>query len=87
MVSVPHRSYFVAQGTSVDVDSWETIFENGWAPTPAFVWPADHAWCLAKDVDPHWAGIGGSQAAIDALINSSLDVVPARPTDDQPVYR
>lgn len=49
---------------------------------------ADHAWRLAKDVDPHWAGIDGTRALITRLITDSrLDVVPADPTQDQPLYR
>ena len=52
---------------------------------PAFVWPADHRWCFARNVDPHWAGIGAEQAAIDILLNAAeLDVVPAQPTEPQP---
>jgi hypothetical protein len=54
---------------------------------PAFAWPADHSWCFARDVDPHWAGIGAEKAAIDTLLNTpELDVVPAQPTEPQPTY-
>ena len=54
---------------------------------PAFAWPADHRWCFASNVDPHWAGIGSEQAAIDTLLNTpELDVVPAQPTEPQPTY-
>ena len=57
-------------------------------PDPAFVWPADHAWCLANDVDPHWAGIGADASAIDDLVaDPRLDVVPADPRLRQPSYR
>jgi hypothetical protein len=39
-------------------------------------------------VDPHWAGIGAEQAAVDALVGDpGLDVVPARPAQEQPQYR
>ena len=46
--------------------------------TPAFVWPSDHAWCVAADVDPHWAGEGrpsrrsNGSSVIDALTQSPL---------------
>jgi hypothetical protein len=54
---------------------------------PAFAWPAAHSWCFARDVDPHWAGIGVEQAAIDTLLNApELDVVPAQPTAPQPTH-
>jgi hypothetical protein len=85
MVVVPHRRFALLRGTSTDFDDWETFFDGN-APTPAFVWPADHAWCFACDVDPHWAGIGGTHEAIDALLRSDLDVVPAHPAETQPTY-
>ena len=54
---------------------------------PAFVWPADHAWIFVSDVDPHWAGIGASRAAIEELIDDPvLDVVAADPNLTQPYY-
>lgn len=85
MVVVPHRRFALLRGTSADVDDWERFFDGN-APTPAFVWPADHAWCFACDVDPHWAGIGGTREAIDALLCSDLDVVSANPSQQAPAY-
>ena len=56
-------------------------------PDPAFIWPADHAWCIANDVDPHWIGIGADTPAIDQLVaHPLLDVVPADPRQEQPYY-
>ena len=53
---------------------------------PAFVWPADHAWCVANDVDPHWAGIGGGAPLIELLVaDPCLDAVAADPAGDQPL--
>ena len=87
----PHRSYFLFQGPVSDLGDWGAADV---APgirrqelAPAFVWPADHAWCLAADVDPHWAGIGGSDELIDALLRiSDLDIVEADPWEPQPFY-
>lgn len=46
------------------------------APTPAFVWPADRAWCVTCDVDPHFATIGRSAEAIDTIVTlQEVDVV------------
>jgi hypothetical protein len=54
---------------------------------PAMIWPEDRAWCVACDVDPHWAGIGGSPAAIRAVVDDPrLDAVPADPHAAQPTY-
>ncbi|TDB73812.1 hypothetical protein [Micromonospora sp. KC723] len=89
LVEVPHRRYALLRGSLNDIDAWEADLGGGRtiAP-PAFVWPADHSWCFVSDVDPHWAGIGAEQAAIDALVGDpQLDVVPARPADSHPQYR
>lgn len=92
-VVVPNRAYWLFRGPLADVGTWDTA--QGWPDQcrlrnaePAFVWPSDHAWCVALDVDPHWAGIGGNLALITKLTTDPrLDVVPADPTKDQPLYQ
>jgi hypothetical protein len=88
LVEIPHRRYALLRGSLDDIDGWEADLGGGHPiPPPAFVWPADHRWCFASDVDPHWAGIGAEQAAVDALVGDpEFDVVPARPAEDQPRY-
>jgi hypothetical protein len=81
-VIVPNRECFLFQGRLADVDAWRSADQapDGVGMTPAFVWPADHAWCVAKDVDSHFAGIGASVAAIDDLVaDARLDAVLADP--------
>jgi hypothetical protein len=92
-VVVPNRAYWLFRGPLADTAIWDTAeglpgqFRLD-AAEPAFIWPADHAWCVARDVDPHWAGIGGHTLLINQLIaDSHLDVVPADPTMDQPFYQ
>ena len=101
--SIPHdelplRSYFLFHGALREAEAW-----GGGAPTdagiwgrpefsgggaPAFVWPSDHTWCIAADIDPHWAGIGASAPTIERLIDDPLlDAVEADPTANQPFYR
>lgn len=90
---VPHRAYYLFEGPLTSFGDWGAA--DMWPgqprthmPDPAFIWPLDHAWCVAKDVDPHWAGIGADQAVIDELIDDSrLDVVRADPHEDQPHYQ
>jgi hypothetical protein len=92
-VVVPHRAYWLFRGPLADIGGWDTA--QGWPGHPrldrvgpAFVWPADHAWCLARDVDPHWAGIGGTTALVTRLLSDPrLDVVAADPGQAQPAYR
>lgn len=89
--AVPNRAFFLFHGRLADVGDWGAA--EGWpghfrTMPPAFVWPADRAWCLANDVDPHRAGIGASAAAVaDLVADTRLDVVPADPDEDQPAYR
>ncbi len=71
VVRLPHRDYYLFQGAAGDLGDWGPALPlraSEDAPVPAFVWPGDHAWCLTRDVDPHYAGIGAPQAAIDALM-------------------
>jgi hypothetical protein len=69
-------------------DRWESARHYGDMPEPAFIWPADRAWCITCDVDPHWAGIGVAPDAIEALLDDPrLDVVRADPDAEQPFYR
>ena len=81
LIDLPYRRFALLSGSVADIDGWTG------AP-PAFVWPADRSWCFTSDVDPHWAGIGGSQAAVDAVIaDPGLDAVAARPSEPPVPYR
>jgi hypothetical protein len=92
-VVVPNRAYFLLKGDASDLASWDAT--RAWLGhrglldvPPAFMWPADHAWCIACDVDQHYAGIGATTAAIDELLaDPRLDPVPADPREAQPAYR
>lgn len=93
---IPARSYFLFHGPLSAAEIWGTPAEPGiWGRsefsgggTPAFVWPADHTWCVAADIDPHWAGIGATAPSIKRLIaDRHLDAVQADPDDTQPAYR
>jgi hypothetical protein len=94
----PLRSYFLFHGSLSEAENWgggapanagiwgASEFSGGGAP--AFVWPSDHTWCIAADVDPHWAGIGASVPLIERLIGDPrLDAVEADPAEEQPAYR
>lgn len=91
-VEIPNRSYFLLRGALSDIGNWDDAEVSPGdprlpLPEPAFVWPADHAWCIANDVDPHYAGIGASAVAIDQLLaHAELDVEAADPQLQQPYY-
>ncbi len=87
LVVLPHRRYLLYSTTIDGLDDWDELFKTPFNSAPNFVWPTDHRWCVASDVDPHWAGIGADVDVIDQLVASSdLDVVRADPADDQPTY-
>jgi hypothetical protein len=87
-VVVPHRAYYLFHGSLSDISGWDAA--RGWpgrprldGAEPAFVWPADRAWCVAKDVDPDWAGLGTGRDLMARLIaDPRIDVVPADPTEE-----
>lgn len=88
MVDLPHRRYLLLEGSLDALHSWETdLGLGGPSVPPALVWPADHEWIFVSDVDPHWAGIGASQAAMTELLRDPfLDIVPADQQAQQPYY-
>jgi hypothetical protein len=60
---IPARSFFLFRGPLPEAEIWGTPAQAGiWGRpefsqggTPAFVWPSDHTWCVAADIDPHWS--------------------------------
>lgn len=90
------RSFYLFHGALSDAEIWGQPAQAGiWGQaefsgggTPALVWPSDHTWCVAADIDPHWAGIGASVPVIDRLVaDRRLDAVAADPDSEQPAYR
>ena len=79
------RRYALVRGRLDDLEDWERDIGDGLLVPPALVWPADHRWCLAADVDPHWMGVGAEEAAVAALLGTTgLDVVRADPSQVPP---
>ena len=60
---IPNRTYYLLHGPLAGFGQWG-VRETGYNPA-AFVWPADHAWCIASDVDQHWPVSG--QATIRSI--------------------
>lgn len=76
---LPERDYQLLGGPLTDVLDWHSLGVDDTPPTPVphLIWPYDHEWFLAADVDPDWFGIGGSQALIDELLaDDRFDVEP-----------
>jgi hypothetical protein len=66
-LELPHRAYHVFAGpiegarTSYSAVPWGHQSANLW-------WPADHAWCVATEIDFAWTYVGGPRACVDALL-------------------
>ena len=90
-IVIPNRAYFLFHGTADDFGDWESqimsLLNETEAPTPAFVWPADFAWCVTCDIDPHFATIGAGPDAIDRIISDTrIDAVDDDPDTEPPYY-
>ncbi|WP_315093707.1 hypothetical protein [uncultured Cellulomonas sp.] len=88
-LGLPHRAYLLFRATPddlvaladgqarADVDP----FRPGWR-TPNLLWPADHSWCLATEVDLDSTVVGGSRALVGDLLSAAdLEVLEVVETD------
>lgn len=66
-------------GDSTQIGHW--VNEEAFFPqSPNFMWPADHTWCVATDIDDDSTLIGGPPRLIDELCASTrLEVLPIAP--------
>lgn len=86
-IDIPLRESFLVEGPFAELPRWHDDLGLNAYDTPSFIWPADHVWCIAADVDPHWAGVGGSRAAIEALLaDPLLETRIADPDEPQPRF-
>ncbi|MGY1751460.1 hypothetical protein [Modestobacter sp. SYSU DS0511] len=81
-VRTPDRAYHLLTGPVAAAPVLPTPVE--WRCASLW-WPADRAWLVATEIDGYLTHVGGSRAAIDALLaDPALDVVtvePATPLD------
>jgi hypothetical protein len=87
--SLPHRNdYYLFEGhvsEVVRIGRWtyESCFSH---QTPHFLWPADHAWCVATEIHEDSTIIGGSSDLVDELCASEnievLQIAPDAPYED-----
>ncbi len=69
-LDLPHRRYHLFGGpiegalTSFGVVPFHHQSANLW-------WPADHAWCVATEVDHAWTYVGGSRSCIASLLSDA----------------
>jgi hypothetical protein len=76
---VPGRSYHLLGGPLSELP---VLFDFQGRQSPNIWWPDDQAWCVATEIDFAWTYVGGSTAAIDAVLaDPRLEALPARATD------
>jgi hypothetical protein len=79
-LAVDGRDHLLFTGPLADAGRWGAASYGHGIPrdinSPNLLWPADHAWCVATDIDTTWTGVGGSSAlADDLLADDRIEVV------------
>lgn len=84
-VHLPHRNYVLYQGPAEAVVTLASL-DGTRGQCPNIWWPADHAWCVASEVDLQWTYVAGPRGLIDAVLaDNRIEALPAAP--DDPVSR
>jgi len=76
---MPGRAYFLARLDLHELtdDDWgDRVLwaDPPFIQTPSLLWPDDHAWVLATEIDLEWTVVGGSRGLVDTLVRSDLEV-------------
>lgn len=78
-VRLPERDYLLYTGP---VEAITAPAEIGHGQCANLAWPADHAWCVASEIDLACTYAAGSEALIDALLaDGRIEALPAHPDD------
>lgn len=80
-LELPARTYLMFRGPLAEAGDWGAADRDpGWRRrinSPNLIWPADHAWFVASEIDLPWTGIGGSPELMrDLLDDPALTVEP-----------
>jgi hypothetical protein len=74
-VRAPHRAYHLLAGPVAAAP--ELPAPVAWRCASLW-WPADRAWLVATEIDGYLTYVGGTRAAVDAVLGDpALDAVPA----------
>lgn len=83
-LALPDRTYLLLAGP---LDAARDVTEHTTAPvlgtqSPQLIWPEDHAWCVATEIDLDSTVVGGTRAVVDAVLaDSTLEAWEVRPGD------
>ena len=91
-VSIPARDYLLFRGPLSQAGQWGAAELRPGHPrllnSPNLMWPADHSWFVASEIDLPWTGVGGSAQLIqDLMADKGLDVERVEPAADLPNWR
>jgi hypothetical protein len=89
---IPAREYLLFRGPLTEAGQWDAADLVPGEPrainSPNLMWPADHSWFVATEIDLPWTGIAGSAELIaDLLADEALDVEAIQPSPDLPYWR
>jgi hypothetical protein len=89
---IPAREYLLFRGPLTEAGRWGAADLFPGEPreinSPNLMWPADHGWFVATEIDLPWTGIAGStQLITDLLADEALDIQTVEPSPDLPYWR
>ena len=80
--SLPHRDYYLFNGPVEDatrIGDWVTA-DRFDPQSPSILWPTDHVWCVATEIDYDSTLVGGTPDLITAISTSPhLEAMPIAP--------
>lgn len=79
---LPSREYVLFRGP-LDADLGPRGTREVHDPSPSLLWPDDHTWCLATEVDFDSTLVGATAEVVDAILaDPRLEAWPVEPGDD-----
>ena len=89
-LELPWRRYVLLATTALDLTdpAWPFTAGMGWSPgvpgpMPQLVWPADHAWAVASEIDFDSTLVGGTFGLINAIVeHPDIEAVRVSATTD-----
>jgi hypothetical protein len=91
-VEIPNRSYLLFRGPLAEAGRWGAADLAPGHPrpinSPNLMWPSDHAWFVASEIDVPWTGVAGSPELLaEFMADSVLDAELVDPTSKVPHWR
>jgi hypothetical protein len=83
-VRLPGRDYLLFAGSLAAAPrlGWTDPYGFFFPQSPNLLWPQDHAWCVASEIDLFYTLVAGSDALAAALVaDPRLEAWPVQPAD------